>query len=322
MPEPVIELHGIVKRYRHTLAVDQVTMSVQSGEIFGFLGANGAGKTTTIRMLCGLTQPTAGKGSVFGLDVWRERHRIRQRFGYVPQRFSLYTDLTVIENLRFFGGAYQVPRPELDQRIETVLGNFELASRRNARAGSLSGGFKQLLSIACALVHDPNLLFLDEPTAGLDPVHRQSIWDLLYELSQRGRTIFVTTHYMDEAERCTDVGFIQEGRLMAKDAPSRLKQRLEGKLLELHVEPVMEALPAFRKRSDALTVELRSGRLRILSDDPEGLLAELHRSWPYPELKWVGHEEVPPDMEDVFMAYSLGHLDEMTGSQRLTVNAS
>jgi ABC-2 type transport system ATP-binding protein len=322
MSEPVIELHGIVKRYRNTLAVDRVTMSVRSGEIFGFLGANGAGKTTTIRMLCGLTRPTAGWGSVFGLDMWRERHRIRQRFGYVPQRFSLYTDLTVVENLRFFGGAYQVPRTELEQRIETVLANFELASRRDARAGSLSGGFKQLLSIACAVVHDPNLLFLDEPTAGLDPVHRQSIWDLLYELSQRGRTIFVTTHYMDEAERCTDVGFIQEGRLMAKDVPSRLKQRLEGKLVELQVAPAMEALLTFRKRSDVLTVELRSGRLRIFSDDPEGLIAELHRSWPYPELKWLGHEPVPPDMEDVFMAYSLGHLDEITGSQRLTVTAS
>src|SRR5260370_16309658 len=146
MPEPVIELDGIVKRYRHTLAVDQVTMSVQSGEIFGFLGANGAGKTTTIRMLCGLTRPTAGKGSVFGLDVWRERHRIRQRFGYVPQRFSLYTDLTVIENLRFFGGAYQVPRPELDQRIETVLGTFELASRRNPRTTNLLYAFRHLLT--------------------------------------------------------------------------------------------------------------------------------------------------------------------------------
>jgi ABC-type multidrug transport system ATPase subunit len=240
----------------------------------------------------------------------------------VPQRFSLYTDLTVIENLRFFGGAYQVSRPELDQRIETSLSSFELAPWRNARAGSLSGGFKQLLSIACALVHDPSLLFLDEPTAGLDPVHRQSIWDLLYELSQRGTTIFVTTHYMDEAERCTDVGFIQEGRLMAKDLPSRLKQRLEGKLIELHVEPVMEALPTFRKRSDILTVELRSGRLRILTDDPEALVAELHRTWPYPELRWLGHEIVPPDMEDVFMAYSLGYLEERTGSQRFTVAAS
>ena len=146
MSEPVIELHGIVKRYRNTLAVDRVTMSVRGGEIFGFLGANGAGKTTTIRMLCGLTRPTAGRGSVFCLDMWRERHRIRQRFGYVPQRFSLYTDLTVVENLRFFGGAYQAPRRELERRIETVLAKFELASRRDARAGSLSGGYKQLLS--------------------------------------------------------------------------------------------------------------------------------------------------------------------------------
>jgi drug efflux transport system ATP-binding protein len=320
MPEPVIELRGIVKRYRQTLAVNEVTMAVQAGEIFGFLGANGAGKTTTIRVLCGLTRATTGSGTVFGMDVWRERHRIRQRFGYVPQRFSLYTDLTVIENLRFFGGAYQVPRPELDRRIESVLDKFELSDRRRARAGSLSGGFKQLLSIACSLIHDPALLFLDEPTAGLDPVHRQSIWDLLYELSKRGRTIFVTTHYMDEAERCTDLGFIQEGRLMAKGAPSRLKRRVEGKIIELQVEPVMQALPLFRRRSDVLTVELRSGRLRILTDDPEALIAVLQKEWPYPDLKWLSYEIVPPDMEDVFMAYSLGHLDQMTESPKLSVS--
>jgi ABC-2 type transport system ATP-binding protein len=145
---------------------------------------------------------------------------------------------------------------------------------------------------------------------------------LLYELSQRDRTIFVTTHYMDEAERCTDVGFIQEGRLMAKDAPSRLKQRVEGKLIELRIEPVMEALPIFRRRSDVLTVELRSGRLRILTDDPDALVAELQKSWPYAGLRWIGHEIVPPDMEDVFMAYSLGHLNEMTGAPKLAVGAS
>jgi ABC-2 type transport system ATP-binding protein len=319
MAEPVIELRGIVKRYRQTVAVNEVTMAVKAGEIFGFLGANGAGKTTTIRMLCGLSRPTAGSGTVFGMDIWRDRRRIRQRFGYVPQRFSLYTDLTVLENLRFFGGAYQVPRDELDQRIGNLLDKFELADRRHARAGSLSGGFKQLLSIACSLIHDPDLLFLDEPTAGLDPVHRQSIWDLLYELSKRGRTIFVTTHYMDEVERCTDVGFIQDGKLMAKDAPSRLKQRVEGKLIELQIEPVMQALPLFRQRSDVLTVELRSGRLRILTDEPETLVGVLQKEWPYPELRWLGYDTVPPDMEDVFMVYSLGYLDKMMERPKLTV---
>jgi ABC-2 type transport system ATP-binding protein len=319
MAEPVIQLRGIVKRYRQTVAVNEVTMAVKAGEIFGFLGANGAGKTTTIRMLCGLTRPTAGSGTVFGMDTWRDRRRIRQRFGYVPQRFSLYTDLTVLENLRFFGGAYQVRRDELDQRIGNLLDKFELADRRHARAGSLSGGFKQLLSIACSLIHDPDLLFLDEPTAGLDPVHRQSIWDLLYELSKRGRTIFVTTHYMDEVERCTDVGFIQDGKLMAKDAPSRLKQRVEGKLIELQIEPVMQALPLFRQRSDVLTVELRSGRLRILTDEPETLVGVLQKEWPYPELRWLGYDTVPPDMEDVFMVYSLGYLDKMMERPKLTV---
>ena len=191
-------------------------MSVRRGEIFGFLGANGAGKTTTIRMLCGLTKPTSGTGSIGGLDIWKDRFRIRSRFGYVPQKFSLYSDLTVMENLRFFGEAYGVPHGKINDRINKVLCDMDLELRERERAGRLSGGYKQLLAIACALIHEPTLLFLDEPTAGLDPSHRQQIWDLLYEFSQQGTTIFVTTHYMDEAERCTDVAFIDRGRLIAK----------------------------------------------------------------------------------------------------------
>jgi ABC-2 type transport system ATP-binding protein len=172
-----------------------------------------------MRMLCGLTHPTAGRATIEGADAWKQRHFVRTKFGYVPQRFSLYRDLTVLENFRFFGGAYGVPGTELEGRIENLLGVIDLQGKRDTPAQSLSGGMRQLLAIGCALVHNPPLLFFDEPTAGLDPVHRQQIWDLLYDLSNEGKTIFVTTHYMDEAERCTEVGFIEDGRLLAKASP-------------------------------------------------------------------------------------------------------
>ena len=216
MVEPVISLDGLGKRFGHTVAVNGISMTIAEGEIFGFLGANGAGKTTTIRMLCGLTRSTRGHGTIHGLDIWADRSRVRPQFGYVPQRFSLYADLTVLENLRFFGCAYRVSRDRLRTRIETLLSELDLATNRDTAAGRLSGGFKQLLSISCALIHQPSVLFLDEPTAGLDLVHRQHIWSLLYRLSRQGTTIFLTTHYMDEAERCTDIGFIQGGTAYSK----------------------------------------------------------------------------------------------------------
>ncbi len=308
MSEPIIVLDRIVKRFRDTNAVAGVTMTINPGEIFGFLGANGAGKTTTIRMLCGLTRATRGSGRIFGLDIWRERMRIRQRFGYVPQRFSLYPDLTVLENLRFFAGAYQVSGERARRRVDRLVQEFDLSAKRTARAGSLSGGFKQLLSIACALVHEPSLLFLDEPTAGLDPLHRQMIWDLLYELSQANTTIFVTTHYMDEAERCTDVGFIHQGQLLAKGSPQELKDRLHGRLLELDVEPVVHAMQVLRGVPSIYGLELRSGRVRLQAEDPEALLQSWLKQWPFPELNLLGHSWVEPDMEDVFRAYSEGFL--------------
>src|SRR5260221_8605830 len=237
MPEPLIVLGQLTKTYGSTVAVDRVSLEIPPGEIFGFLGAHGAGKTPTMRMLCGLTEPTSGDGRIGGRDIWQDRHAIRSRFGYVAQKFSLYPDLSVLENLRFFGGAYRVPAARLSARIETLLGQMDLTAKRHARAASLSGGMKQLLALACALVHEPTLLFLDEPTSGLDPVHRQQIWDLLYDLSHRGTTIFVTTHYMDEAERCTEVGFLHGGRLLAKESPAKLKERFTGRLLGMEIEP-------------------------------------------------------------------------------------
>jgi len=314
MPSDLIVLDQLQKVYGDTVAVNKISMSIPPGEIFGFLGANGAGKTTTIRMLCGLTKPTGGHGTIAGKDIWRDRYRVRSQFGYVAQKFSLYPDLTVVENLEFFGGAYRVPKGHLPGRVKTLLEQLDLEGKKNAKAGGLSGGMKQLLAIGCALVHEPVLVFLDEPTSGLDPVHRQQIWDLLYDLSHAGTTIFVTTHYMDEAERCTEVGFIHRGRLLAKNSPVELKQSFKARLLELEVEPIMPALVRLRAAPGVLGVSLRSGRARIYAPEPEKLLAEWQRQWPFPDLTYIGHSWATSDMEDVFKAYSQGYHSILNGN--------
>src|SRR5258705_2058534 len=235
MSEPVIVLDHLSKSFGNVHAVQDLSLHIEAGTIFGFLGPNGAGKTTTMRMLCGLTHPTAGHATIERLDVWKDRHFVRTKFGYVPQRFSLYRDLTVLENFRFFGGAYGVPGAELERRIKRLLRLSDLEEKVDAVAGNLSGGMRQLLAIGCALVHDPPLLFFDEPTASLDPVHRQHILNLIYDLSYDWETIFVTTHYMDEVERCTEEGFIESGRLLAKASPRALESSFRARLLEIDV---------------------------------------------------------------------------------------
>jgi len=307
MSNPVISLEELSKSYGDVHAVRNLSFTVERGTIFGFLGANGAGKTTTMRMLCGLVRPTNGRATITGADVWKEREAVRAKFGYVAQRFSLYRDLTVEENIRFFAGACRVPGHELPARLTRLLSLTDLKAKRHAPAGSLSGGMRQLLALACALVHEPPLLFLDEPTSGLDPVHRQQMWNLLYDLSNAGITIFVTTHYMDEAERCTEVGFIESGRLLAKASPRALKASFNAKLLEIDVEPVMPALVRLRDSPEILGVSLRSGSLRLYAAEPEKLVARWKEQWPFADLRWVGERWVEPDMEDVFTAYSQGY---------------
>lgn len=314
MSEPVIVLDHLSKSYGDVHAVQDLSLQIEAGTIFGFLGPNGAGKTTTMRMLCGLTHPTGGLATIEGADAWKDRQRIRTKFGYVPQRFSLYGDLTVLENFRFFGGAYGVPSSELDGRIARLLRVIDLQEKRNIPAQSLSGGMRQLLAIGCALVHNPSLLFFDEPTSGLDPVHRQQIWNLLYDLSHDGRTIFVTTHYMDEAERCTEVGFIEAGRLLAKASPRALKSSFRTRLLEIDVDPLMPALVRLRDLPELLGVSLRSGGLRLYAAEPEKLMASWRAAWPFPDLHLLGERWVEPDMEDVFTAYSQGYNDVLKKS--------
>ena len=307
MNKPIICLQGLTKTFGDVHAVRDLSLQINHGEIFGFVGANGAGKTTTMRMLCGLVRPSSGSATIDGADVWQHRRAVRSKFGYMAQKFSLYPDLTVLENMRFFAGAYGVAPNELEARIKHLLMEMDLEAKRDADAGSLSGGMRQLHALGCALVHEPPLLFLDEPTSGLDPVHRQQMWDLLYDLSHSGITIFVTTHYMDEAERCTEVGFLHNGRLLAKASPRGLKSTFKAKLLELDVKPAMPALVRLREAPGILGVSLRSGSLRVYAPEAEKLLAEWQQRWPFPDLNLLAHRWAEPDMEDVFTAYSQGY---------------
>jgi drug efflux transport system ATP-binding protein len=221
--EYAVVTRGLTKRFARVLAVDRLELAVRRGELYGFLGPNGAGKSTTLRMLCGIMKPTAGQARVLGIDLRRHPERVKSAIGYMSQRFSLYDDLTVDENLTFYARVYMVPRAERADRIGRMLRLADLAGRERQLAGQLSGGYRQRLALACALVHAPRLIFLDEPTAGVDPVSRRTFWALIRRLADEGTSILVTTHYMDEAELCDALGFIYQGRLIAAGSPADIK---------------------------------------------------------------------------------------------------
>ncbi len=240
---PVIKTEGLTKQFGSFTAVDHVSFEVRRGEVVGYLGPNGSGKTTTIRMLCGLLHPSSGHAQVNGLDIVRDSEAIKRQIGYMSQKFALYDDLTVIENLSFYAGVYEIPRATEKQQIDRILNMAGLTARTKSIASELSGGWRQRLALGCALVHNPTLLFLDEPTSGVDPVARREFWDLIYTLAHEGTTIFVTTHYMDEAEHCGRVGFMNNGSLMAFDTPRELKAHfLHGAAWAIEATPLLEAV--------------------------------------------------------------------------------
>lgn len=231
-PANVISCRELTKQFGDFVAVDRITFDVAAGEIFGFLGANGAGKTTAMRMLCGLSYPTAGQATVAGFDVYRQQEKIKQNIGYMSQKFSLYEDLTILENIEFFGGIYGLSNQQLKAKTEALITTLGLQQEARKMVGSLPLGWKQKLAFSVAILHDPKIVFLDEPTGGVDPVTRRQFWDLIYEAADRGLTIFVTTHYMDEAEYCHRVSIMVDGRVEALDSPANLKQRYHATTMD------------------------------------------------------------------------------------------
>jgi ABC-2 type transport system ATP-binding protein len=245
---PAVAVKGLSRRFGDFVAVDGIDLTVDRGEIFGFLGPNGAGKSTTIRMLCGLLKPTGGGGTVGGFDIVIQPEEIKRTIGYMSQKFSLYDDLTVEENIDFFGGIYGVPAAKKQERKNWALQMAGLTERRSAITRTLPGGLKQRLALGCAILHEPPILFLDEPTSGVDPLSRRRFWDLIYAMSRVGVTTFVTTHYMDEAEYCDRLALIYRGRIIAEGTPADLKERqMQRKVLEIEVDRVVEALEVLNR---------------------------------------------------------------------------
>jgi ABC-2 type transport system ATP-binding protein len=305
--EWTVEAENLSKQFGDFTAVDRVTFSVKRGEIFGFLGPNGAGKTTTIRMLLSLLLPSSGSARVLGVDIVGDRSEIRraqlrQRIGYMSQRFSLYNDMSIAQNLEFFGGTYGVRGKRLTERRAQVLRMAGLTGSEGERASNLSGGWRQRLALGCAILHEPELLFLDEPTAGVDPISRRAFWDLLYDLSAAGRTVFVTTHYMDEAERCHRLALIQRGRLAAMGSPEEIvRQQVPGSIVEIECDEPARALSALKEAS-ALEASLYGAQLHVVADDLDSVEDEARAILEQAHIEVRGMREIEPSLEDAFIA--------------------
>jgi len=298
-----IETIELSKRFGDFTAVDKVSFTVERGEIFGFLGPNGAGKTTTMRMLMGLIKPTSGSATVLGFDVAAETDEVRRRIGYMSQRFSLYNDLTVAENLNFFGGAYDVRGERLATQKEAILKMAGLQGRERELAKNLSGGWRQRLALGCALLHEPEMLFLDEPTAGVDPISRREFWNLLYQISNEGRTIFVTTHYMDEAEHCHQLSFIQRGRLVALGSPEEIKrEKMHGQVLEIDCSAPDVAVQTLRATGNLGEVALYGALVHVVAEDVEDKKPAIEEALVDAGLDVRSVEVIVPSLEDVFVA--------------------
>lgn len=304
-PGPVIECEGLTRRFGHFTAVHQVSFKVERGSIFGFLGPNGSGKSTVIKMLCGLLEPTSGTARIAGFDVVSQTDRIKSLIGYMSQKFSLYDELSVLENLNFYCRLYGLRGRELTQRRTGLIELTHLEPYLERRAGLLSGGWRQRLAMACALVHEPPVLFLDEPTAGIDPVARRELWDLLFEFSAQGKTLFVTTHYMDEAERCSHVGYIHLSKLIVCGLPEDLKALPAvnppgTRRLDVTCEHVTAALNAVRKLPGIRSATVFGQSMHLLVEDT---LTEdaLRRELAAHGISRADIHPIGPSLEDVFV---------------------
>jgi ABC-2 type transport system ATP-binding protein len=298
---PAIRAQELTKRFGPFVAVDSVSFEVPAGSIFGLLGANGAGKSTTIRMLCGLLAPTSGTATVAGIDIARNPEGVKRRIGYMSQRFSLYNDLTVEENIRFFGGVYGLSDRELVERQRETVRLAGLEGREKLLARELSGGWKQRLALGCAMLHRPGIVFLDEPTGGTDPISRRLFWDVINELAQAGTTVLVTTHYLDEAEYCNELVLMHAGRIVAQGSPGVLKREvITGSVFEVECSDPVAGMSALRGVPEVRETAIFATRLHVSLDrdqDIETALAALRSAG----LSVSGHARIVPSLEDVFI---------------------
>ncbi|MBI4667002.1 MAG: ABC transporter ATP-binding protein [Nitrospinae bacterium] len=295
-----VTVEGLTRKFGKFVAVDNINLAVRRGEIFGFLGPNGAGKSTTIKMLCGILNPSAGKGEVGGLDIMTQSEEIKKNIGYMSQRFSLYDDLTVEQNLDFFLGIYNVPREKGEPRKDWALSMASLADRRGALTGILPAGVKQRLALGCAILHEPAILFLDEPTSGVDPISRRNFWDLIYAMAEAGSTVFVTTHYMEEAEYCDRLALIYRGKIIAEGTPRGLKaERMKRSVLEVYTGNPVEALEAVSRAG--LEAAIFGSSLHVIVEDramAEPLIREVLQG---AEVELSHMAVISPSLEDVFV---------------------
>ena len=296
----IVEIENLRKVFGDFAAVDGISLSVSRGEVFGFLGPNGAGKSTTIKMLCGLLMPTGGSGSVGGYDILTESEKIKQHIGYMSQRFSLYDDLTVEQNIKFFSGMYGVPGQRLKERREWVLDMAGLRDKRTAVTRTLAGGFKQRLALGCAILHEPPILFLDEPTSGVDPVSRRNFWNMIHDLSRSGTTVFVTTHYMDEAEYCDRLALIYRGRIIASGTPNELKKNyMKREVLEIETDSVVEAMDVLEKNH--IEAAVFGSLLHVTVEQADQAIPLIVQKLEASRIRVKRIDKAIPSLEDVFV---------------------
>ncbi len=298
-----VVVYDLVKRFGGFTAVDHVSFETRTGEILGFLGPNGAGKSTTIRMLCGLLSPTEGEAHVAGFDVGREAEKVRQHIGYMSQKFSLYNDLTVIENLRFFAGMYNVPRAQGAERIGWALRMAGLEGQKSRITGTLPGGWKQRLALGCAVLHRPPVVFLDEPTSGVDPISRRQFWDLIHEMAAQGVTVFVTTHYMEEAEYCNRLLLIYRGQIVARGTPTELKrEHMKGELLLVECTPLGPAMEALASAPGVQDAAVFGDALHLVVADARAAVNNVREFLAQRGVQVARVEPIRPTLEDVFVS--------------------
>lgn len=297
-----IVIENLTKRFADLTAVDGLSLSVAKGELFGLVGSDGAGKTTTMRMLTGIMDPTGGEARVMGKHTVREAEELKGEIGYMSQRFGLYPDLTVLENINFYADIYDIPRKGRGETIDKLLAFSNLTPFGKRLAGNLSGGMKQKLGLACALVHTPQVLFLDEPTNGVDPVSRRDFWRILYQLLKEGVTVFVSTAYLDEADRCNRVGLIHKGKLIACDTPNELKKLMDGTILEVRTPEARQAARILRERLPSASVGLFGDKVHVVTGDPGNMTTVVENLLKQEALSLHGIRVIEPSLEDVFVS--------------------